>query len=321
MMRAAEIHARLGSSWPSVLAQLGIADSYLQLKKPGPCPVCGGRDRYVFDNRKGRGDFYCRSCGSGDGFTLLQRLHGWSFSESLLRVVEAIGTRDEFETSAQVVPDFQSRQQTSAPTQRVLRLRRERCAIVDCQPVVDYLARRDLWPLPALCTLSAHPSVEYFHEGHRLARHAALVADVCDMEGELVTAHVTYIAEGRKLSTHEPRKLLSALSGHVGCAVRLLPIEGATLGIGEGVETCLAAAMLHNIPVWSALSAPLLAKFEPPLGVEQLHIFADRDEAGLLAAGRLMERLQGRIRCQLRVPPSNHKDFNDVLIDGLATVR
>src|ERR1700758_1335926 len=56
MMQAAEIHARLGSNWPAVLAQLGIPETALR-NKHGPCPACGGKDRYRFDNKRGRGDY------------------------------------------------------------------------------------------------------------------------------------------------------------------------------------------------------------------------------------------------------------------------
>jgi phage/plasmid primase-like uncharacterized protein len=97
-MRAADIHARLGSSWPAVLAQLGIADSFLRPKRAGPFPVCGGRDRYTFDNRNRRGDYICRHCGAGDGFRLLGRVHGWSFSEARSRVLQAIGVSSASET-------------------------------------------------------------------------------------------------------------------------------------------------------------------------------------------------------------------------------
>lgn len=88
VLRAADIHARLGSSWPRVLAQLGVGESFLR-KKPGPCPVCGGTDRYTFDNYKGRGDFLCRHCSAGDGFALLERVHGWTFAEALSNVIAA----------------------------------------------------------------------------------------------------------------------------------------------------------------------------------------------------------------------------------------
>jgi putative DNA primase/helicase len=136
-----------------------------------------------------------------------------------------------------------------------------------------------------------------------------------------VTAHVTYLQNGRKLSDHEPRKILTKLEGRTGCAVRLMPLRGDLLGIGEGLETMLAAHRLHGIPTWSALNTALLAKFEPPESVRALIVFADRDIAGLEAACRLFERLQGRVHLELRVPSAPAKDWNDVLLAEVSPKR
>src|SRR4051812_8138527 len=88
-LRATDVHTLLGrSGWPSVLMSLGISETSLSGKKNLPCPACGGRDRFTFDNRKGRGDFYCRGCGPGSGFDLLMRVHGWDFKSALVQVVE-----------------------------------------------------------------------------------------------------------------------------------------------------------------------------------------------------------------------------------------
>jgi putative DNA primase/helicase len=160
--------------------------------------------------------------------------------------------------------------------------------------------------------LKAHPTLEYWHEGDA-TRHAALVAEVRDIEGELVTVHVTYLCGGRKLDACDTRKILSPLNGHEGCAVRLLPAEGI-LGVAEGVETALSAAVLDGVPVWAALNTSLMAKFQPPPCVTLLRVYADRDAPGLEAAARLIERLQGVVRCELRVPSGGHKDFNDQLM-------
>jgi putative DNA primase/helicase len=320
-LKAVDIHERIGRGWPAVLSQLGVAESFLRLKKSGPCPACGGSDRYTFDNRKGRGDFICRGCGAGDGFELLKRVYGWPFSEARKRVMAVAGlgalsgmpaatSRDV--KRAAISPD----PIPSHPPGRVRALVTSSCGLADCPDAVAYLESRGLWPLPPGCSLKAHPSLDYWHEGQRVGRFAGLVAEVRDITGELVTAHITYLSNGRKLADREPRKLLSPLTGREGCAVRLMP-AAATLGIAEGIETALSAAALEGVPVWAALNTSLLARFEPPQGTERLVIFADRDEAGLLAACRLMERLQGRVRLEVRAPAPPHNDFNDVLMSRI----
>lgn len=326
MMQAAEIHARV--SWPAVLEQLGIPKMALR-NKHGPCPACGGRDRFRFDHEKrGRGSYICSQCGAGDGFKLLERVYGWDFLEARRRVIEVAGLavgnlnwtpapRREAPVDAPAMPDL-----------RVHRLRNGRCRLEDCDQAVDYLVGRGLWPLPEGCTLAAHASAEYFHGPQRIGRYSALLADVVDIDGELVTAHVTYLAGGKKLELADPesasaeqrtmpaRKILSKMDGRAGCAVRLMPCDD-TLGIAEGIETALSAAVIDGLPVWAALNTSLLGKFEPPPQTQRLVIYADNDAPGLLAACRLMERLQARIRggmaVEFRAPPAPAKDWNDVL--------
>jgi putative DNA primase/helicase len=319
MIRADEIHARLGSSWPHILVQLGIPESILR-NKHGPCPACGGKDRFRFDNRRGRGDFICNRCGSGDGFKLLQITHGWTFSMARKEILAAVGFKEgeEFDGSRFPRPTAPIREPSRSPpvaqpTARVHRLRSNRCAVVNSDDAVDYLDSRFLWPLPQGCTLRAHPSVEYWSDRKQVGRYPALIADVLDIAGELVTCHVTWLNGGRKLAGYEPRKLLSSLAGRVGCAVRLMP-AGDVLGVAEGIETALSAARLDGIPVWAAINTSLLARFEPPANVTTLRVYGDRDDAGLLAARTLVERLQGRVRLEVRTPPAPAKDWNDVLI-------
>lgn len=93
-LTAAELHARIGTSWPDVLVQLGIPEP-LGTKKSRPCPMCGGRDRFVCDNRRNRGDYLCRGCGAGDGFDLLAKFHGWDFTETRHRVIKLLGLDGE----------------------------------------------------------------------------------------------------------------------------------------------------------------------------------------------------------------------------------
>jgi putative DNA primase/helicase len=314
LIRAAEIALSIGSAWPAILEQLGIDGRFLR-DKHGPCPACGGKDRYRFDNRHGRGGFYCNGCGAGDGFALLQRVHGWDFRTARDRVIEAAGmsrrTLEPVRTMAIEGPVT-----IAKPTARILRLKREACALVDCTDAVEYLRSRALWPVAARTSLRAHAGVDYFEDGRKVGRYPALLAAVRDIGGDLATIHVTYLDAVRKLTAYEPRKLLSPMHGREGCAVRLQPITGDVLGIGEGIETCLAATILHGLPVWAALNTSLLARFTPPVTVERLVIFADRDAPGLEAAARLSERMQGRVAIEIRTPKPPAKDFADELLEN-----
>lgn len=308
MLDARAIHAKLGAEgWRSVLLAHGIAEQFLR-DKHGPCPACGGKDRFRFDN-KGRGTFICSRCGAGDGFKLVMLVSGINFSDAKRAVMSLAGVQESDRVMTVVVSREEIKR--SEPTRRVLTLLRESCQIADCEPARKYLESRCLWPLPAGTLLRAHSSVEYWHERQRIGRFAALVTPVRDVDGELVTVHVTYLTpDGKKLETHEPRKILSPMVGHEGCVAPVME-NASVMGIAEGIETALSAAKLTGIATWAALNAGLMAKFVPPECVDRLVIFADRDVAGLEAATNLMQRLQERVRLEIRVPQV--KDWNDAL--------
>lgn len=304
-LTAAEIHARLAGRWKSALVRLGINESFLS-GKHSPCPSCGGKDRFRFDDRWRRGDWFCNGCGHGDAFTLLKRALGWTLTEAIAQIAliePMLGPSVPLRSDPVDV-------KPATPSARVRDLMRTACDPSDVLDVVRYLKSRHVWPLPSGCALRAHVGAEYFEDRECIGRYPALVAPVVDIVGALVTTHVTYLERGAKLTGHDPRKLLGKLTGRFGCAIRLAPAT-EVLGIAEGIETGLAAMRLHRIPTWSAVSAAVIAKFEPPAGVERLVIFADRDTSGLEAAWRLRDSVT--IPCELRVPPLPSKDWNDEL--------
>ena len=70
--------------WPYILEQLQVLDE-AQLKSARHevgCPACGGKTRFRFDDKEGRGTFYCSHCGPGDGVQLTMKVKGWSFAET-----------------------------------------------------------------------------------------------------------------------------------------------------------------------------------------------------------------------------------------------
>ncbi len=88
-----DVHAAANGRWREILTALGIEARHL-VNKHGPCPGCGGADRFRFDDKDGRGSFVCGQGGdtlTGDGFALLSHVHGWDKADTLRQVAQCLG--------------------------------------------------------------------------------------------------------------------------------------------------------------------------------------------------------------------------------------
>lgn len=98
------ITAALGR-WSELLAGLGGLEPAQLNGRHQPCPLCGGRDRYRFDDLAGSGSWFCNQCGGkdqlgggGTGIDLLMRLRHWSYRqacEAVERYLQLAPSRDE----------------------------------------------------------------------------------------------------------------------------------------------------------------------------------------------------------------------------------
>jgi putative DNA primase/helicase len=300
MNTVAEDHAAIGSRWPDVLAHL-VGDLPTK-KKPGPCPVCGGSDRFFFDNRHGRGDWHCRHCDppAGDGFDLVMRVRRWDLNTARERVLDALGMAarrsiaparpaSSYRPYSDIAMYLWEEAQPTANTIVEAYLRGRGCRL----PPED----GDLRYLPAR---GAHP--------------AAMLGRVTDaVTSEPISLHFTALdADGRKVGD-QPKRLLA---GHrkAGGVIRLWPDECVTSGlaIAEGIESALAAA--HGFtPVWAAIDAGNLAALPVVAGIEALTIVADHDEAGIRAARECARRWTNTGRqVRIAIPRTPGEDAADV---------
>ena len=84
------LYDRANGQWQNILVALGVEPRYLT-GKHGPCPFCGGRDRWRFTDFNGDGLFICNQCGNGNGVTLAMRYFKLSFREAARLIEEVIG--------------------------------------------------------------------------------------------------------------------------------------------------------------------------------------------------------------------------------------
>ena len=74
--------------WPNILPALGVK---VIKNRHQSCPVCGGSDRFRFDDKEGRGTWFCNQCGAGDGLKLVERVFDVSASEAAQKVNAVTG--------------------------------------------------------------------------------------------------------------------------------------------------------------------------------------------------------------------------------------
>jgi putative DNA primase/helicase len=303
-MKHTSLSERALGKWPNILPALGIDRRFLT-GKHGPCPTCGGKDRFRFDNKKGRGDYFCSQCGPGDGVKLLMNVKGWDFREAAQHVEEIIGKVEPVKVKIDRTEDEKRAAMNT--------LWQSSGKVEKSDPVYNYLLNR-VGELTVPSCLRYATKVLYQDEIK--SWYPAMIAMVTAPDGRPSILHRTYLTlDGRKAPVESPRRMMPGKIDK-GAAVRLMP-AGRVLGIAEGIETAFAASKLFEVPVWSAINSELLAQWEPPQGVEEVIVFGDNDPkfAGQAAAFNLAKRLttQRQIKTRVELPQITGQDWNDVL--------
>ncbi len=311
-MRREPLKDRAIGKWSAILAELGVPQKALR-NRHGPCPMCGGKDRFRFDDKGGRGTWICSKCGAGDGIELAKRFLGVDFRAAAQRIEEHIGAAPKIaRRNGQAVNDNQRREQMAALWGRAK-------PVTLGDPAGQYLhSRTGLVEFPSVLRFAKDE--RYSDPGSRPTWHPMMVAkvdpsDAAAASGERAALHRTYLSpHGGKADVKSPRKMMGAMPS--GGAVRLMP-HGEDLGIAEGIETALAASILYNMPVWAALTAGLLQDWNPPAGVTSVFIFGDNDAShtGQAAAYSLAQRLKAKgLQAYVELPVRVGNDWNDELM-------
>jgi putative DNA primase/helicase len=301
---------RARNRWREILPLLGVEAHFLT-NRHGPCPLCGGKDRYRFDDKTGDGNYYCGQCGAGVGIIMIRKKHGWDYRtacDAIDRVLGEIGHRP-------VLPDKAPRCSDERRARDIRRLLAE----ATHQEVVDaYLRRRGLSVSSPV--LRGHFACPYFDADRKPAgRFPAVLAPLVGPDGEIKTAHRIYDAP--HLVKGERKKNMAVVGTISGGAVRLFDCD-EELAIGEGIETMLAVHEMFGLPTWACLTANGVGSFVPPPGLLRLAVYADNDEnfTGQRAAFALANKLtvRNKISVEVHVPPIVGSDWLDMLIQRAA---
>jgi putative DNA primase/helicase len=285
----------------------GVDEAYLK-NEHGPCPICGGKDRFRFDDDEGNGTWYCSGCPTpaGSGLALLMALKHWPFDKAAREVDAIIG-------NIQV----EERKEQKATEDKVAIMRRmwnQARPVSPGDPVWLYLERRCGDPTGLLEDIRYHPALKHTVDG---GNHPAMLSRMIDLAGpKVVGLHRTYLTlDGRKAPVDPVR-----MSFGEQAVVRLGGVQ-ERLGVAEGIETAICAGKLFGVPCWSAICANGIEAWEPPPEAKSVLICGDNDAnyTGQAAAYALAHRLTRRgLLVEVLIPSTVGTDWADVQLEQVS---
>lgn len=258
----------------------------------GPCPCCGGRDRFGVNETKQK--WICRGAGGGgDPIGLVRHCMGMDFKQACEFLTGEAPPSGRTEYSEKDRAEWARRKAQAEERDRLRREeeakdaedRKENAIRIwgQAQPISGTIAERYLFnrirlldtkgPLPDV--LRFHPAC-YFAEERR--RFPSLVARVDDASGEQVGIwRIALDDEGRNVFDADGEKIKRGLGPCGGGAIRLhKPIDGV-IAVCEGIETAFGVHMMTGKPIWSCRTANGLSGFDIPWEISRLDIYPDGD--------------------------------------------
>lgn len=258
----------------------------------GPCPNCGGTDRFAIDARGNK--WFCRAEGVGghDAISMVisldsQGLSGSTYGEMFIPACERITGRSRRDEVSQAELDRRKdelRKKKEDQDRIAARCRdQSRKAAWDIwragrktyDSVAGYMIRRglkvnphDLYNVGSRGLYSAIrevPNLPYWHNGEKIHEGPAMVLCIQGLDGRFCGVHMTWIdlspdlPKGRPALSHDgnslPTKKIRGSKGNG--AVRIYtPANPKKLVIGEGFETTLTAmacAYEPNTAYWMGI--------------------------------------------------------------------
>lgn len=233
--------------WPELLAAMGIDTP--SRGKHGPCPACGGKDRFRLDDKGGRGTWICSQCGNGDGLDLVCRVLSTTpkaAAELLAPLVGVSAAGVEPAERERIHQQQQARaeQERKQDEQQRQKAARRAAAIAGdvAQGVSPYLTVRGLeWPQATINRTLIREGGENYPAG-------SLVVVLTDEAGALVNVQLIradstkrYLAGGQKAEAYHR-------------------IDGGELvGVVEGYATGLSVHLAIGATVYCAMDCGNLA--------------------------------------------------------------
>ncbi|MEN4538245.1 phage/plasmid primase, P4 family [Pantoea agglomerans] len=220
--------------WPRILPALGVK---VVKNRHTSCPVCGGTDRFRFDDQEGRGTWICNQCGAGDGMDLVKKALSLSLTEAAARVNGLTGSLSPVDNT----PAASAGEDNEAARAAAVKQARQLVSSAQQATGNAYLSHKG-WPQQSCLTLAKPQKVAL-----TVYRAGDVVVPLHDMGGQLVNVQLINAAgEKRTLKGGQVKG---------ACHVLSTGKPAARIWLTEGYATGLTVHNLTRDEVWVALSS------------------------------------------------------------------
>lgn len=117
-----DVKAAASGHWQDILPRFGI--TLPKLGQHAACPVCGGQDRFKFDDKYKNGDWLCNNCTESknkDGFELIKRVcTNLTLPQVIQEVASIVGLDDQFVITNEMRKQWAQERQIRERVQREL---------------------------------------------------------------------------------------------------------------------------------------------------------------------------------------------------------
>ncbi|WP_342006437.1 primase-helicase zinc-binding domain-containing protein, partial [Citrobacter sedlakii] len=250
--------------WPHILPALGVK---VIKNRHQACPVCGGSDRFRFDDKEGRGTWFCNQCGAGDGLKLVEKVFDVSASEAAQKVNAVTGNLPP------VAPEVIAAAETETDADRKAAAGLAAKLMEKTRPATGnaYLTRKGFPALECLTLTAQHKT------GGVTFRAGDVVVPLHDDAGALVNLQIIN-ADGlkRTLKGGAVKGTCHIIEGQKQAGKRLWIAEGYATALTVHHLTC--ETVMVALSSVNLLSLASLARQKHPAC--QIVLAADRDLNG-----------------------------------------
>ncbi|MFU0734001.1 DUF927 domain-containing protein [Klebsiella quasipneumoniae] len=305
-----EVTTTAANNWPHVLAGLSI-DVPDSSRRHAPCPACGGKDRFRFDDN-GRGSFICNQCGAGDGLDLIKLVNHCDTTEAAQLAADVLGI-DYRETETDQKAASQRRKQMEADRQQREQESQQRAA-EDAEQRRATFARL----YAGMRQRAIQGESEYLQSkglagfNYPLMPDGSLLLELVDESGA--------VAAAQTITPHGEKRLLTGSAKRGAYHAVNAPESPQSVLIAEGLATALSVHLMR--PDALAVAAIDAGNLLPVAEVmrrkhpkAQIIIAADNDhhQNGEANTGRkAAEKAALSVAGWVTLPPTDYKaDWND----------